>query len=117
MGSGSSNGSWSKRQVIPGLQGFSDPLRADHFVTFSTRARPRDGASLAYALTYDVLRERLLQQRVSGVYNAQCCGIGVDYSVTNLGHLGLRDDRRLTLSITLAGIGSFTNPQGAGAQR
>lgn len=107
------DGSWSKRQVIPGLIGYDNPLSADHFVTAAARLRrPGGGGSLGYSTTYDVLRDRILQQRFTGFYNAQCCGIAVDYAVTNLGHLGLRDDRRFSISLSLAGIGSFTNPLG-----
>jgi len=106
-------GSWSKRQVIPGLVGYDDPARADHFLTIDTRMRrPEGAASLGYSTTYDVLRERTLQQRITGFYNAQCCGVAVDYAVTNLRHLGLRNDKRFSISLTLAGIGSFTNPLG-----
>ncbi len=112
------NGTWSKRQVIKGLQGFDNPLRADHFLTVAARAKkPGEGASLGYSMTYDVLRDRMLQQRLNGYYNAQCCGVAVDYAVTNLSHFGLRDDKRLTLSFTLAGLGSFSNMMGAGPQR
>jgi len=104
------NASWSKRQVIQGLTGYDNPLAADHFVTFSARARkPGGGASVSYSTTYDVLRERMLQQRIGGFYNAQCCGVAMDYAVTNLKHLGLRNDKRFSLSLTLAGIGSFSN--------
>lgn len=107
------NGSWSKRQIIPGLAGYDDPTRADHFVTVATRVRRQGGGgSLGYSTTYDILRERTLQQRVSGFYNAQCCGVAIDYAVTNLSHLGLRNDKRFSVSLTLAGIGSFTNPLG-----
>ena len=46
-------------------------------------------------------------------YNAQCCGIRVDYQVFNFQGLGTRalieQDRRFTLSFTLAGLGTFTN--------
>lgn len=104
------NGSWSKRQVIPGLSGYDNPLFADHFVTVFARVKkPGGGASVNYSTTYDVLRERILQQRLGGFYNAQCCGVAVDYAVTNLSHLGLRNDKRFSLSFTLAGIGSFSN--------
>ena len=107
------NATWSKRQVIPGLLGYDNPLSADHFVTAAARVRkPGGGASIGYSTTYDVLRERMLQQRFTGFYNAQCCGVAVDYAVTNLSHLGLRNDKRFSISLTLAGIGSFTNPLG-----
>ena len=107
------NATWSKRQVIPGLIGFDNPLSADHFVTAAVRIRrPGGGGSLGYSTTYDVLRERMLQQRFTGFFNAQCCGFSVDYAVTNLSHLGLRNDKRFSISLSLAGIGSFTNPLG-----
>lgn len=101
---------WSKRQVIPGLQGYDNPLNADHFLQGSLRLKkPGGGASLGYSTSYDVLRSRFLQQRFSGFYNAQCCGVAVDYSVRNLSHLGFPNDRRFSFSFTLAGIGSFAN--------
>jgi hypothetical protein len=51
----------------------------------------------------------MLQQRLTGFYNAQCCGVAVDYAVTNQRQFGFRDDKRFSLSFTLAGVGSFTN--------
>lgn len=106
-------GSWSKRQVIPGLQGHSDPAQADHFITVSGRVkRPTGGASASYSGTIDLLRGRVLQQRIGGLYNAQCCGVAFDYVVYNLSHYGLRNDKRFSLSFSLAGIGSFVNPLG-----
>lgn len=106
-------GSWSKRQVITGLPGYSDPSQADHFITLSGRVkRPGGGASASYAGTIDVLRGRVLQQRIGGLYNAQCCGVAFDYVVYNLSHFGLRNDKRFSLSFSLAGIGSFVNPLG-----
>jgi LPS-assembly protein len=107
------NANWTKRRVIPGLIGFDNPAGADHFLSGAIRLnRPGGGGSIGYSTTYDVLRERMLQQRFTGFYNAQCCGVAVDYAVTNLGHLGLRNDKRFSISLSLAGIGSFTNPLG-----
>jgi hypothetical protein len=56
-----------------------------------------------------------MQQRIVAFYNAQCCGITVDYQTVNLSHLGVgvEKDRRFGISFTLAGIGSFSNPMGA----
>jgi LPS-assembly protein len=107
------NANWSKRQYIPGLIGFDNPLSADHFLAGAVRLRrPGGGGSIGYSTTYDVLRERMLQQRFTGFFNAQCCGFAFDYAVTNLSHLGLRNDKRFSISLSLAGIGSFTNPLG-----
>ena len=49
-------------------------------------------------------------------YNAQCCGINIEYQTYNLGGLvELRrpQDHRFNLSFTLAGIGTFSNFFGA----
>jgi hypothetical protein len=108
------NATWYKRQFIPGLRGYDNPLSADHFVTAAARIRkPGGGKSISYSTTYDVLRERMLQHRFTGFYNAQCCGVSVDYTITNLSHFGRSgNDKRFSISLSLAGIGSFTNPLG-----
>jgi LPS-assembly protein len=106
-------GSWTKQQVIPGLAGYADPRYAAHSVSFSSRFKKPDGrASLAYATAVDILNSRFLQHRFGAFYNAQCCGIAVDYVVVNLSHYGLRNDKRFSFSFSLAGIGSFVNPLG-----
>jgi hypothetical protein len=107
------SGTWTKQQVIPGLRGFDDPRFAVHSLTFNTRIRkPDGGASLAYSTTIDILNDRFLQHRLGALYNAQCCGITMDYVVRNLSHYGLRNDKRFSISFSLAGIGSFVNPLG-----
>lgn len=105
--------SWSKQQVIPGLSGYSDPRYASHALTFSGRLKkPGGGASIAYSTAVDILNDRFLQHRFGAFYNAQCCGVAVDYVVANYSHYGLRNDKRFSLSFSLAGIGSFVNPLG-----
>lgn len=105
--------SWQKQQVIPGLSGYSDPRYANHSLTFSGRlAKPGGGKSIAYSTAVDILNNRFLQHRFGAFYNAQCCGVAVDYVVANYSHLGLRNDKRFSLSFSLAGIGSFVNPLG-----
>lgn len=107
------SGSWSKQQVIPGLQGYDDPRYANHYLSFSSRLKkPGGGASLAYATAVDILNSRFAQHRFGAFYNAQCCGIAMDYVVVDLSHYGLRNDKRFSVSFSLAGIGSFVNPLG-----
>ena len=58
----------------------------------------------------------MLQQRISGFYNAQCCGIAFEYQRYNFGgYVGLPDpaDHRFFLSFTLAGLGNFSPFNGA----
>jgi len=105
--------SWSKQQIIEGLSGYSDPRYANHALTFSGRLRkPGGGASIAYSTAVDILNDRFLQHRFGAFYNAQCCGVAVDYVVANYSHYGLRNDKRFSLSFSLAGVGSFVNPLG-----
>jgi LPS-assembly protein len=108
---------WSQRRFIPDLPGFDDPLRADHYLnattTFQT-ARNRFGGT--YAFNYDLRRDAFLQQRVLAYYNAQCCGVALEYQVFNWQGqptVGVPQDRRFNLSFTLAGIGTFSNFFGA----
>ena len=109
---------WSQRRFIDGLQGFDDPDRLDHYLNALARVQNR-GNTLggAYQFHYDLLRDRLLQQRVLVYYNAQCCGVSVEYQTFNFAGLGSRapipQDRRFNLSFTLAGLGTFANVFGA----
>ena len=109
---------WSQRRFIEGLQGFDDPDRLDHYLNALARVQNR-GNTLggAYQFHYDLLRDRLLQQRVLVYYNAQCCGVSVEYQTFDLSGLGTRapvpQDRRFNLSFTLAGLGTFANVFGA----
>ena len=63
----------------------------------------------------DVKNRSLLNQRYRFFYNAQCCGFGVEYQITNIESLNQADKYRRTFNFTftLAGIGSFSNPMGA----
>jgi hypothetical protein len=58
----------------------------------------------------------MIQQRSTGFYNAQCCGIAVEFQRFNYGNSGyyyvIPNDRRFTISFTLAGIGTFASPMG-----
>jgi LPS-assembly protein len=59
---------------------------------------------------YDIGRSTLLNQRYIANYNAQCCGLMVEFQSFNYpGGFVLPQDRRFNVSFTLAGIGSFSN--------
>jgi LPS-assembly protein len=120
----SSSAGWSRRRFIKDLPGFNDPKRADHYLNASVnlrRSNNRIGGM--YSFNYDLLRDNFLQQRYTAYYNAQCCGIGVEYQTFNFQNsafsFGVPQDRRFNLSFTLAGIGTFSNLFGAfgGQQR
>ncbi len=57
-----------------------------------------------------------MQQRIGFFYNAQCCGVGIEYQAFNYPNRAAsscRKDRRFNISFTLAGVGSFSNILGA----
>ena len=110
----STSGGWSQRRFIEGLPGFDNPARLDNYINSSTSFRTRDNKfGGLYNFNYDIRRGRFLAQMIRLYYNAQCCGLRVDYQVFNFEGLGTRalieQDRRVTLSFTLAGLGTFTN--------
>ena len=71
----------------------------------------------AYTFNYDIKTGRFLQQRLLNYYNAQCCGFALEYQQYDLSGynttLPVQKDQRFNFSITLAGIGSFSNFFGA----
>ena len=115
-------GGWSQRRYIEGLQGFDNPAQLNHYLNASTIVRSRGNrAGGIYTFNYDMLRDSFMQQRFMAYYNGQCCGISVEYQSFNF--TGLRSyygrhsripvDRRINVTFTLAGIGSFSNFFGA----
>jgi LPS-assembly protein len=67
-----------------------------------------------YTMNWDISAGRILQQRWTGFYNAQCCGLMMEFQRFAYG-LGtvIPMDQRFNVSFTLAGIGSFSNFFGA----
>ena len=108
---------WSKKFLIPKLTGFDDPARNDHYFITSTNVHTKDNRlGTLYSFNYDVRTSTMLQQRVSGFYNAQCCGIAVEYQSYNFSGIAgvpIPADHRFFLSFTLAGLGNFSPFNGA----
>ena len=108
---------WSKRGFIPQLAGFNDTNLLDQAINAQTTvhtANNRVGG--IYSFNYDILHKNLLQQRLSGFYNAQCCGIAFEYQTVNYGALSnapITSDHRFFMSFTLAGLGNFSPFNGA----
>jgi LPS-assembly protein len=108
---------WSRRRLIPELPDFSNPASATHYLNASTTMRSasnRFGSS--YSFNYDFQRDFFLQQRILAYYNAQCCGVVVEWQTFNfqgVPGISVPQDRRLNISFSLAGIGTFSNFLGA----
>ena len=77
-------------------------------------ARGRSGG--VYAIDWNISAGYVIQQRWVGFYNAQCCGLTVEYQQFKFPTAvvaGIPQDRRFNLSFTLAGVGTFSNLFGA----
>jgi LPS-assembly protein len=107
--------SWNKRGFIRQLASFNDPNFLDQYINTSTNVHTQNNRfGGIYSFNYDILHSSLLQQRVSGFYNAQCCGLAFEYQTVNFG-IGapIPSDHRFFLSFTLAGLGNFSPFSGA----
>ena len=108
---------WSQRRFIEGLPGFNDPTRLTNYVNSSTTWRILNNrVGGVYNFNYDIFHSRFLQQRMLTYYNAQCCGFAVEYQQYDLSGISsspVPQDRRFNFTITLAGIGTFSNIFGA----
>jgi LPS-assembly protein len=115
---------WSQRRFIPELPGFDNADLANHYLNASASIRgARNRIGGTYSFNYDLKHDNFLQQRYLAYYNAQCCGISVEYQTFNFASgfagIAVSQDRRFNISFSLAGIGSFSNALGAfsGQQR
>jgi LPS-assembly protein len=71
----------------------------------------------SYTFNWDIGRSTLLNSRIVGYYNAQCCGFAVEYQTYNFPQgnplYPVPSDHRFNFSFTLAGLGTFSNFFGA----
>jgi len=101
---GSTSIGWNQRFEVPGSPNASRAL------TFSTQAHTRNNRYGGnYSFSFDALTGEMLQQTYSGFYNAQCCGVAVQYTNPHYSSFApIPIDHRLFVSVTLAGLGSFS---------
>ena len=109
---------WSKTQYIRGSDSvYGYPESAAHSLGGGVTIQPAGGRfSGSYHANFDVQNRTFVQQRILASYNAQCCGVTLDYQSLNAGRFSSTvypPDRRFGISFSLAGIGSFTNPFGS----
>ena len=109
---------WSFSRYIDANGVIIPSLAGDSFSASANTRLADNHYGGSWSINYDIHKAQLIQQRLTGFYNAQCCGFSLDYQKFNYGNipgLPVPSDRRITFSITLAGIGSFTNFSGANA--
>jgi LPS-assembly protein len=108
------NGSFSRRRLSQ-RKGASD---SNTLLSAGTQLRTtRNMLGGTYSIDYDFGRGVLVQQRIQGYYNAQCCGLIIEYQrfnyPTHVNPLLVPVDRRWNISFSLGGIGTFSNFLGA----
>lgn len=108
---------WSHSFYIAELDGYNNRAYLSHYLNVSTNVQTRDRRyGAVYSFNYDVKKSAMLQSRISGFYNAQCCGIAFEYQRYNFAGLPqyiVPADHRFFLSFTLAGLGNFSPFNGA----
>ena len=109
---------WSQVLFRPDNKGKNIPGALSHYLNSNTTVRFKQNRfGVIHSLNYDVKTQSVLQQRIAGYYNAQCCGFTAEYQMVDLSRLGARapvqQDSRFHFSVTLAGIGNVSNIFGA----
>jgi LPS-assembly protein len=107
-------GSFSNRRLAPNAR----PGTSNNLLSAGTELRTtRNMLGGSFSIDYDFGRGTLVQQRIQGYYNAQCCGIILEFQQFNYGTfvnpLLVPQDRRFNISFSLGGIGTFSNFLGA----
>ncbi len=107
------NAGWSKHNLPSGTVIVRDNyLNASASMRTSTNRFGGNGG-----FNFDLGNKSLLQYRLVGYYNAQCCGFAVEYQAYNFPtgdpRFPVNRDRRFNFSVTLAGLGTFSNNFGA----
>ncbi len=112
---------WSQRRYIANLSGYDDPSRANHYLNADASLRfSQNRYGVGVSFNYDIKNAYFLQRRYLAYYNAQCCGVTAEFQTFNFGGYSyggvysptVQQDRRFSISISLAGIGSFSPPFG-----
>jgi LPS-assembly protein len=107
------SGGWTLSKFIPRLLGDAITTSSHYLQGSVTLRSTANKVGGTYSFHYDLFRDDFLQQRYFAYYNAQCCGVLVEYQTYNFVGLTIPQDRRFNVSFTLAGIGTFSNFLGA----
>lgn len=110
---GSVNAGWRKQLVVDGNPSYIADYATDSLNATTTLKTIDNRIGGTYLFSYDVQRHGFVNQRILVYYNSQCCGLSVDWQSFSAPLLGVPSDKRLAVSFTLAGLGSFSNPLGS----
>jgi LPS-assembly protein len=110
-----SNVGWSQRKYVYIVN--PDLRPPNNFLSSQTTVNLLRGTvGGVYSFDMNLSEKSLVQQRIGFFYNAQCCGIGIEYQAYNYPNVSrfiIPQDKRFNISFTLAGVGTFSNILGA----
>ena len=114
----SETATWSRLLFSPDSNGQNRLGNLSQYLTTNTTVRfAQNRFGIIHSFNYDVHKRDILQQRIAGYYNAQCCGFTAEFQTFDFRRLGsvagIPQDHRFHVSITLAGIGNVSNIFGA----
>jgi hypothetical protein len=109
---------WSQVHYVPDAHGVNLTDRLSHYLNTNTTLRFKQNRyGILHSFNWDIRHNDVLQQRIAGYYNAQCCGFTAEWQTFDFTRLGsnalVPQDRRFHFSVTLAGIGNVSNIFGA----
>jgi len=107
---------WSQRRFVNGLGGYELSNASQFLNSDSTLHFLNNKVGGTVSFNWDIHNNLFLQDRFIGYYNAQCCGVIVEYQTYNFAGITyaggvappVTKDHRFNIAITLAGIGTFS---------
>ena len=105
---------WSRLYSLD-TSGLNQSLISDSLTMSASAQTPDNRFGGRYSLYYDIFNSTVDQQRVSAFYNAQCCGVAIDYQTRPAFGVGgaAISNHTFFISLTLAGLGSVSPFSGA----
>jgi LPS-assembly protein len=109
---------WNQVHFVADEHGNNIVSYLSHYLNTNTTVRFKQNRyGIVHSFNWDIRERDILQQRLAGSYNAQCCGFTAEWQTFDFTRLGsnalVPHDRRIHFSVTLAGIGNVSNIFGA----
>jgi LPS-assembly protein len=108
---------WSNVRFRPNQLTGVNTIRPSQYFNSNLNLRFQENRyGFIHQLNWDVKTQSLLQHRIAGYYNAQCCGFSAEYQFIDLSRVAssyVPQDSRFHFSVTLGGIGNVSNIFGA----
>ena len=107
---------WSNVRFNPNLLGVNVARQSQYFNSATHLRFQQNKYGMTHALNWDIRSQSLLQHRIAGYCNAQCCGFSAEYQFIDLSRVStttVQKDSRFHFSVTLGGIGNVSNIFGA----